>query len=84
MKDILNKLDLFRYNCDFVDVRIEDNISTSIDFKNSELIDAYTIPKCGAFIRIKLDGRWFYSSITDLSKIEESIENQIRLLGLDV
>lgn len=81
MKKMLDSLQLDIYNCDFVDIRIEDSNNTDIDFKNGEIQNAFTLPNIGAFIRVKIGKMWYYSSLTDLSKLDDTICSLIRLSG---
>lgn len=58
----------------YVDVRIEDRFSTRITYKNRELNEQKVRSNKGAFIRVYDGNRWYYASITDLSKIQEKID----------
>ncbi len=83
MKNLLIKLELAKYNCDFVDVRVQDIITTSIGIHNGELISGISIPEKGAFIRVKNKGKWYYSSTTELQNLEKIIEELVKSSGAE-
>ena len=72
-KNLLKLLDLTKFPCQFVDVRIERTQSSALVFKNDELIETSIRPVIGAFIRVNHHGMWFYSSTTAINEIENEI-----------
>lgn len=58
----------------YVDVRIEDRFTTRITYKNRELNEQKVRSNKGAFIRVYDGIRWYYASLTDLTKIQEKID----------
>lgn len=58
----------------YVDVRIEDNFSTRVTYRNHELQEQKVRSDKGAFIRVFDGNRWYYASLTDLSKIQNQID----------
>lgn len=58
----------------YVDVRIEETYETKISFKKTALQQQKVRSNKGAFIRVFDGDRWYYSSITDISRIQESID----------
>jgi TldD protein len=58
----------------YTDVRIEETFNTRIDFKKDKLEAQKVRSNKGAFIRVFDGNRWYYSSITDLDRIQESID----------
>ncbi len=83
MKNLLIKLELAKYNCDFVDVRVEDLTTTLIAIQNGELTSGIAIPEKGAFIRVKNKGKWYYSATTELQNLEKIIEELVKSSGAE-
>lgn len=83
MHKIFESINLNQYNCDFIDIRIEETFKSEVHYTNCELENAIEILSIGAFIRIKHGKKWIYSSITDLSKIEETILNLLKSEGIE-
>ncbi len=73
----LNQLDLSKFKCHFVDVRIERTNTSHVMFLNGELTSAGEKPVLGAFIRLYQSGRWFYSSTTQVENLETEIEKLV-------
>lgn len=71
---MLERLDLKKFSCHFLDVRIERTHSTQFQFQNGELTGAGEKPVVGAFIRIYQHGSWFYSSTTAIGDLENEIK----------
>lgn len=59
----------------YTDVRIEHVYETSISFTNGVLENNKMRQYSGAFIRVFDGDRWYYKSISNLSSIQEEIEN---------
>lgn len=77
LKNILDQLDLKKFPCHFVDVRIERTQSSNFLFKNGELIAATERPVLGAFVRIHHHGSWFYASTTAVTNLAGEITKLI-------
>ncbi|MBC7713698.1 MAG: TldD/PmbA family protein [Rhizobacter sp.] len=77
IRNILDRLDLKKFPCLFVDVRIERTQSSGIGFQNGELIGATERPVLGAFIRIHHHGAWYYCSTTAVTNLNAEIEKLI-------
>jgi len=73
LKNILDRLDLKKFPCHFVDVRIERTQSSGFLFQNGELTGASETPVLGAFVRIHHHGAWFYASTTAVTNLEGEI-----------
>jgi TldD protein len=58
----------------YTDVRIEETFDTRIDFKKDKLEAQKVRSNKGAFIRVFDGNRWYYSSITDLEQIQQSMD----------
>jgi TldD protein len=78
MDSILAGINLEKFNCEHVDVRIEQTQKTVLTSKNGELEQGITIPESGALIRVFNSGQWYYASTTDL--LAESIVDSINKL----
>jgi len=57
----------------YIDVRIENRFTTRITYRNHELQEQKVRSNVGAFIRVFDGTRWYYASLTDLSKIQNQI-----------
>ncbi len=58
----------------YADVRIEETFDTKISFKKNTLQEQKVRHNKGAFIRVFDGNRWYYSSLTDLDRIQEGID----------
>lgn len=74
IQNILDQLDLKKFNCHFVDVRIERTQSSFVTFQNGELVGTGEKPVMGAFVRLYQNGFWYYSSTTVVTMLETEIE----------
>lgn len=70
---LLEKIDLSSIGCSFADIRIEERTFTSITIENHIVSNGIEESNVSAFIRIYSGGRWFYTSASDLSLIQEKI-----------
>ena len=57
----------------YVDVRIEEKMDTRISYKQGVLQEQKVRENKGVFIRVFDGAKWFYSSLSDLSKIQDQI-----------
>lgn len=73
IQKILDQLDLKKFNCYFVDVRIERTQSSFVTFQNGELVGTGEKPVLGAFIRLYQNGFWYYSATTAILELEGEI-----------
>ncbi len=78
IRNVLDRLDLTKFPCHFVDVRIERTQASRFMFQNGELVGASDRPVLGAFIRVHHHGAWFYSSTTAVTALESEIEKLIK------
>jgi TldD protein len=58
----------------YTDVRIEETSDTKVGFKKNTLQEQKVRHNKGAFIRVFDGKRWYYSSMTDLGRIQEGID----------
>lgn len=78
IRKILDSLDLTKFPCHYVDVRIERTQSSGFYFQNGELVGASERPVLGAFVRVHHHGSWFYSSTTAVNALEAEITKLIK------
>lgn len=71
---LLDQLDLKKFACHFIDVRIERTQSSHFMFQNGELTGTGERPVLGAFIRLYQNGLWYYSSTTAVTELSGEIE----------
>ncbi len=77
IKNILDQLDLKKFPCHFLDVRIERTQSSHFMFQNGELTGTGEKPVLGAFIRLYQNSLWYYSSTTAVTELEKEITKLI-------
>ncbi|PLX16760.1 MAG: TldD/PmbA family protein [Candidatus Muiribacterium halophilum] len=66
---------MFKYNSQlYTDVRIEKSFSTNIRFRQKEMENFLEREENGVFIRIYNGSKWYYSSFTDIKKIQQEID----------
>lgn len=63
----------------YSDVRIEEVFSTNVVYLNGELNQNNLREYKGAFIRVFDGQRWYYSSITDISEVQQELENLAKM-----
>ncbi len=76
--EILKNLNLTEFDCKYVDVRIEENQTTTIMYRNFIYESALETPSLGALIRVYNYGKWFFAASTELTKIEDIINELIK------
>ncbi len=82
MLNMLNKLDLTVYNCDFIDIRLEKEIKNGFQIRNGELEQGNQVPSLGAFIRVQNKDKWYYASTTNIVDIPQIILDLIDSAGI--
>ncbi len=71
---------MYKFHKDvYTDVRIEEHFATTIIYTNGNVDEMKSKYYKGAFIRIYNGKRWFYSSITDIKKIQSKIDSLTKL-----
>jgi len=63
----------------YVDVRIEETFDTRISFKKNVLQEQKVRNNKGAYIRVFDGNRWYYSSLTDLNKVQDAIDTLAKM-----
>lgn len=58
----------------YTDIRIEEQFTTKIHYKKSEVQEIKVRKNKGAFIRVFDGSRWYYSSSTDLNNLQKAID----------
>lgn len=79
IREILDQLDLKKFPCHFLDVRVERTQSSYFRFQNGELTGTGEKPVVGAFIRLYQNGLWFYSSTTAVTELESEINKLLQV-----
>lgn len=82
MLDLLKSLEIHRYNCEIIDIRLEEDYNCSVAFYQKELFNVNEEVKTGAFIRVFSEGKWYYSSTTKLNEIEKELQNLLKTAGI--
>ena len=73
INEVLSSLDLKKFKCHFLDVRIERSVASHFMFENGTLTSTGERPVLGAFIRLYQNGAWFYSATTAVLDLEKEI-----------
>ena len=76
MIDYLKSLSIHQYDCELIDIRIEEERPFDLSYYQKELYNFSEEEKKGAFIRVYANSKWYYSSTTKIS----NIENELRTL----
>lgn len=74
----LANVNFIQFPVEFLDIRIEDTLSTEIKLIDGELVACLTSPSLGAFVRLFHRGSWHYLATTQLEQLEEEIWQLIR------
>jgi len=72
--ELLKSLKLHLYDCEFIDIRIEESQHTMIQFFQREFHSFTEEKKIGAFIRIFTKNRWYYTSTTEIDNLEVELQ----------
>jgi TldD protein len=72
-RDVFESIDLKKFSCDYVDVRIEETFTSSLSYKNGESLGYIPSETAGAFLRVYHNGRWVNRYTTNFATIDESI-----------
>lgn len=70
----LGQLELKQYPVEYIDVRIEDSLETSISFVNGEQLQCQELPSLGAFLRVYHNGRWHELATTKINSLNNEVE----------
>ena len=81
IKKLLSGVDLESLPCDYCDVRIEDTATTSVQFRDFDIISAASSPSLGAFLRVFHRGQWSYCATTKLSDLTDQLTQMIKDVG---
>lgn len=73
IKNLLNSIEVDRSLCEYWDVRVEDVNKTEITYEDFNLVACSIKPSLGAFIRVYIEGFWYYSATTDLASLSRQI-----------
>lgn len=83
MQTIIDQIDLSAYNCDFIDIRLEEISKTNLTLKNGELEQGNQVPAVGAFIRVRQNDKWYYSSTTEIDLLHKNIVELVASTGVE-
>ncbi|MBN1967815.1 MAG: TldD/PmbA family protein [Candidatus Delongbacteria bacterium] len=75
MLEFLKNLKLANYQTDFLDLRIEEKVTSFVLIRNGEVMQANKLPEKGAFIRSSIDKMWRYESTTDLNSLTDVLKS---------
>ncbi|MBN1232325.1 MAG: TldD/PmbA family protein [Candidatus Coatesbacteria bacterium] len=73
----LKKYDLSVFDCEYLDVRLEETMTSRILFRNYILEDISTENQKAFFIRVWNNGRWLYASVAEEGRLEKVINDLI-------
>jgi len=82
MLQFLKSLDIHQYNCELLDIRIEETNPLDIAFYQNELSNYSAEKKLGAFIRVFADKKWYYLSTTDIAHLETELHKLLRTANI--
>jgi len=77
----LEELHLEKLPCDYADVRVEERYRSNLVYRNFETQSGIELQDTSAFIRVFHNGRWFFSTTTDIEKIGREIDRLMKLSG---
>jgi len=60
---------------DYVEIRLEDTVDTTVQFRGEELENIGTSRNAGGCVRTRIGEGWGFVSFNDLSVLKESVEN---------
>lgn len=72
-KELFESIDLQKYRCDYLDIRVEETFTSTLSYKNAESLGYIPTETVGAFLRVYHNDRWVNRYTTNLSGIEDSI-----------
>lgn len=75
----LNDLRLEKLPCSYVDVRVEERYRSNLLYRDFEPHSGIVLQDTSVFIRVFNNGRWFFSTTTNLKEIQTEIEKLISL-----
>lgn len=73
----LKKFDLSVFDCEYLDIRLEETMTSRILFRNYNLEDISTENQKAFFVRIWNNGRWLYASVSEEGRLEQVINDLI-------
>lgn len=75
---LLECIEKYKYQCDYMDIRLEDSITTTIEFTNGNLSSLKKTTATGGNIRALYKGAWGVISFNDIENINIFAESAIR------
>ena len=77
LRERMKSLDLSQFDCEYVDVRIEQTHKTEISYQDFQLIGCNSNPSLGAFVRVFEKGGWYFLSTTNIAQLEKGISELV-------
>lgn len=74
----LKKINFNSFAVEYVDVRIEQSLETSIMFNNGEQLQCQEFESLGAFIRVYHEGRWHEAATTNVAGLQSEVEQLVK------
>ena len=84
MIDLLKSLKIYQYECELIDIRIEETNPIQISFFQKEFRNYIDEKKIGAFIRVYANKRWYFASTTELSELEIELHKLLKNAGVSL
>lgn len=78
MIDYLKSLNIHQYDCELIDIRIEEEKPFDLSYYQKELYNFSHEEKKGAFIRVYANKKWYFSSTTNINNIENEIHTLLK------
>jgi len=82
MLDFLKSLNIHQYNCELIDIRIEETNPITISFYQQMLSNYSEEKKIGAFIRVLANKKWYYLSTTDIQNLEKELHKLLKTANI--
>ena len=82
MIELLKSLSIHQYDCELIDIRIEETNPIQISFFQKMLLNYNEEKKIGAFIRVFSKNKWYYVATTELENLESELHNLLISAGI--
>ncbi|MCK9330416.1 MAG: hypothetical protein M0Q94_11120 [Candidatus Cloacimonetes bacterium] len=84
MIDYLKSLNIHQYDCELIDIRIEEEKPFDLSYYQKELYNFSHEEKKGAFIRVYANKKWYFSSTTNINNIEIEIHTLLKTAKINL
>ncbi|MCL2065526.1 MAG: TldD/PmbA family protein [Candidatus Cloacimonetes bacterium] len=82
MIELLKSLSIHQYDCELIDIRIEETNPIQISFFQKMFLNYNEEKKIGAFIRVFSKNKWYYVATTELKNLESELHNLLISAGV--